>query len=308
MRYDKKKNPVGDYFERHPQDIRVTLFILTLASCICFATDHLPLNPRIKIRTIQNIKSNISQVRKDGKVTSNVAKTEDQQLENRGKHAVISPKKEKLENISRGAEGLRIDPNQVDHDILKKLAVPDRVADNWIKYIGAGGQINSRRDLARIYGMKEVLLSDLEEHIIWPPPEEKKEYFLQIEINTATIYDWQKLRGIGPVLSKRIVKFRSLLGGFHSVDQVGETYGVNDSLFRAIRPHLHQSQQPEQLHINTLSADQLAAHPYISYKEAEILTLFREQNGPFRQPMDLLRTEIVDSLWLKRLSPYLDIQ
>ena len=42
----------------------------------------------------------------------------------------------------------------------------------------------------------------------------------------STVEDWQKLRGVGPSFSKRIVKFRDRLGGFYSIEQVGETYGL----------------------------------------------------------------------------------
>ena len=35
------------------------------------------------------------------------------------------------------------------------------------------------------------------------------------------------IHGIGPVLSKRLVKYRKLLGGFNSIDQLKEVYGLS---------------------------------------------------------------------------------
>lgn len=62
-----------------------------------------------------------------------------------------------------------------------------------------------------------------------------------ININTATAADWEALPGIGPVLAARIIKYRDKLGGFTRVEQVQQTYGISDSLYRALQPFLQFS-------------------------------------------------------------------
>lgn len=59
-----------------------------------------------------------------------------------------------------------------------------------------------------------------------------------IDINTATAETFQELPGIGPVLSSRIINFRNKLGRFTSLEQLGRTYGLSDSVFSLIKPFL----------------------------------------------------------------------
>lgn len=59
-----------------------------------------------------------------------------------------------------------------------------------------------------------------------------------IEINAAGPEQWMAFPGIGEVLAARIVKFRDKIGGFKSIEQVGKTYGIKDSLFQLMKPLL----------------------------------------------------------------------
>jgi len=72
-----------------------------------------------------------------------------------------------------------------------------------------------------------------------PTPYLRKTWKLQpIDINLAGKEQWMAFPGIGEVLAERIVKFRDKMGGFRSVEQVGKTYGIKDSLFQLMRPFL----------------------------------------------------------------------
>ena len=50
------------------------------------------------------------------------------------------------------------------------------------------------------------------------------------DLNTASAEDLQRVRGIGPTLSERIVKFRTRLGGFSENDQLKEVYGLTEEI------------------------------------------------------------------------------
>ena len=47
------------------------------------------------------------------------------------------------------------------------------------------------------------------------------------DINVATAEELRVIKGIGEVLSKRVVKFRNRLGGFISKDQLQDVYGLD---------------------------------------------------------------------------------
>ena len=59
-----------------------------------------------------------------------------------------------------------------------------------------------------------------------------------IDVNIADTTAFISLPGIGSKLATRIVNFRDKLGGFYSIDQIGETYGLPDSSFQKIKQYL----------------------------------------------------------------------
>ncbi|MBA22128.1 MAG: hypothetical protein CMP52_02125 [Flavobacteriales bacterium] len=61
-------------------------------------------------------------------------------------------------------------------------------------------------------------------------PKKSKAIVVEVkDINKATAEELKQIRGIGAVLSKRIVNYRSRLQGFEDLDQFFEVYGL-DSL------------------------------------------------------------------------------
>lgn len=126
------------------------------------------------------------------------------------------------------------------------------------------------------------------------------------DINTADSAAWESLPGIGPVLAARIVRFRERLGGFYAIAQVGETYGLPDSTFKKIQPSLRLGTVSlKKLDLNGMDEKSLAQHPYIHYKLARLIVLYRSNNGPFRQPEALLGIPLVDDSIYRKLEPYI---
>lgn len=60
----------------------------------------------------------------------------------------------------------------------------------------------------------------------------------QLDINQADSAEWVRLRGIGPVLSQRIIKYRTAIGGFDAIDDIGKVYGIKKEVMESIRPFL----------------------------------------------------------------------
>lgn len=130
-----------------------------------------------------------------------------------------------------------------------------------------------------------------------------------IDINTADTGAFIALRGIGSKLAQRIVHFREKLGGFHSVEQVGETYGLPDSTFQQIRGLLQcGSTAIRTLNINSADAATLRQHPYIRWPLANAIVQYREQHGAYQSVDQLLQINIISAEILEKLRPYLAIQ
>lgn len=159
-----------------------------------------------------------------------------------------------IENIET-AELFYFDPNTIDAAGWKKLGLRDKTIQTILNYRSKGGNFRVASDIHKIYGLKKAEADRLEPFIKIEtitsqstiPVEKKtvqtitsfpKKGYTKININSATEEEWKTLPGIGDVLAKRIVKFRSAKKGFTSIDDVKKTYGLKDSVFENIRPWL----------------------------------------------------------------------
>lgn len=128
-----------------------------------------------------------------------------------------------------------------------------------------------------------------------------------IEINTADTSESKKLKGIGSVLSARIVKFRDVLGGFHSIEQIKEIYGISEETYISIKDKLTLSYlKINKLNINQSTVDELAKHPYISKKQAQALVNYRNQHGAYSKMNNLTQNKALDKDFLCKIEPYLE--
>jgi competence ComEA-like helix-hairpin-helix protein len=128
------------------------------------------------------------------------------------------------------------------------------------------------------------------------------------DVNFSDSADWSKLPGIGDRLASRIVHFRKKLGGFYRIDQVGETFGLPDTVFRKLKPVLRLS-PPHivQLDVNKASKEMLQAHPYIGFQIAKAIVTYRTQHGNFRSVDELLQLAQMDTQRFEKIKPYFTV-
>jgi competence ComEA-like helix-hairpin-helix protein len=214
------------------------------------------------------------------------------------------------------------DPNTAEKTTFLQLGLSERTANTLLNYRNKGGRFYRKEDLKKIYGMEAQWYEQVADYIQLSEPAARaykkttsapRQYAsyqpkppVKIEVNAANADEWAKLRGIGPVLSERIVKFREKLGGFYRIEQVSQTYGLPDSTFQAIKAQLDLQTAPKKLFINQLDTEQLAQHPYISWKLARVIVNYRRAHGPFADPESLLNIYILEEATLEALKPYLD--
>ena len=142
--------------------------------------------------------------------------------------------------------------------------------------------------------------------------ESKKEIFSKepkydiVNINTADTSGFIALPGIGNKLAFRIVNFRDKLGGFYSIDQIGETYGLPDSVFRKIKPFLKlETNLVKKFNINTATKDEMKSHPYIKWNLANAIVEYRNQHGNFSSLEDLKNISLVTTDVFDKIKFYL---
>jgi DNA uptake protein ComE-like DNA-binding protein len=133
--------------------------------------------------------------------------------------------------------------------------------------------------------------------------------FENLDINLADSAVWSNLPGISFRLACRIAHFRDRLGGFYSIDQVKETFGLPDSTFQLIRPFLHCGQtELRKINLNVAPQEALQAHPYIRWALAKQIIQYRTQHGGFKSVAELQQLALLDTEHYKRLEPYLEVK
>jgi competence ComEA-like helix-hairpin-helix protein len=218
------------------------------------------------------------------------------------------------------------DPNTLEEEGWKKLGISNRTISTIKKYIAKGGRFTTPEDLGKIYGLRKDQFERLLPYVKIKGTAERMnkgnvsdrrpESFAKLAGKTSTRIDLNAadtalliaLPGIGSKLANRIINFRNKLGGFYSVDQVKEVYGLQDSTFQKIKGYLHcDSSQIQQININTADAGTLKNHPYIKWNIGNAIVNYRLQHGDYQSVQDLLRVDIISQEIFLKLIPYLKV-
>ncbi len=129
------------------------------------------------------------------------------------------------------------------------------------------------------------------------------------DINKISAYELMEVRGIGPVLSERIVKFRNRLGGFQVMEQLFDVYGLDGEVVKRLFERFDIIEKPslELININEASAEDIAKLIYLSKAVAYRIVLYREQHGPLENLEELTKIEGFPSDKIDRISLYLSL-
>ena len=232
------------------------------------------------------------------------------------------------ENSNLKGELFYFDPNTLNVDGWKKLGLREKTVQTIQNYLSKGGKFKKPEDLQRVYGLRENEYQRLEPYIKIEGALETKKYepFTQantepqspksftarysvIDVNIADTTGFISLPGIGNKLASRIVNFRDKLGGFYSVEQVKETFGLPDSTYQKIKQYLKlDNSSVKKININTATVDELKAHPYIKYGLANPIVAYRNEHGLFSKVEDVKKVMAVTEDIYKKIEAYLTTQ
>jgi DNA uptake protein ComE-like DNA-binding protein len=130
-----------------------------------------------------------------------------------------------------------------------------------------------------------------------------------IEINSSDSASLVRLPGIGPVLSSRIIKYRNLIGGFVSVDQLKEVYGLKEETFNMISARLcADSLLIRKIKINKADYRELIRHPYFQRNEVPGILKYKELQGKITRIEDLIDNNLISPETGKKIRAYLDFE
>ena len=136
----------------------------------------------------------------------------------------------------------------------------------------------------------------------------KKESMAIIDINEATAEDLEKIYGIGQGLSSRILKERAKYGGFVSMDQLEDVWGLSAEVIASLQQRFTVKELPDyqRININTATINELTKLPYFKYALARNIVAYRSMNGQFKTIEDLTKISAFPVDRIKIIALYLD--
>ena len=128
-----------------------------------------------------------------------------------------------------------------------------------------------------------------------------------LEINTCDSASLEALPGIGPVLSVRIIKFRKLLGGFASVDQLREVYGLSEEVYNIISSRVYaDSTAVIKININSAEYKGLIRLPYFESYEVNAILKYRKLQGSIKNMDEMIDNKLIAKEKAGKIRPYLE--
>lgn len=205
----------------------------------------------------------------------------------------------------------QFDPNEADSAQLCRIGLPGWMARNVVRYRQKGGVFRKPEDFRRIYGMTDERFETLRPYIriarrdtattptiadkIQPDTTSKdstrkpaiplfqhvRKYPAGtiIELNQADTTELKKIPGVGSVIARMIVKYRTRLGGYYSVSQ------LKDIRLRAdlLEPWFSvDTTAIRRINLNRGGTASLRRHPYINFYQARAIVEWRKEHGPLK--------------------------
>jgi len=155
-----------------------------------------------------------------------------------------------------------------------------------------------------------------------------------IELNTASSVELERLPGIGPVRAQAIVAHREAIGGFTSIEDLLDVYGIGEGTLARIRPYVTlrldeaaasvprapadgaptestpsppTSAAPRSINVNTAGFDELQAIPGIGPALAERI-LERRRGRPFASPEELIDVRGIGPVNFETMRPWVRVE
>ena len=226
-------------------------------------------------------------------------------------------------------------PNTIDSMSLVQIGLPDKVIANLLRYRERGGYFRDKKGVQKIFGMTSEYFNQIDSFLLFTAgavrsnnvslSNDQNKFsttFKQespshtsvkkrensdpspVELNSADSIALVQIRGIGPVLASRIIRYRNILGGYYAVSQIKEVYGLRDENFLTVSKYLVVNPSLiKTFNLNFSTLDQLGHHPYIGYRSGRKMLRLRDTRGRFGSADDL--SPVLNSDSLRRRAPYL---
>lgn len=220
----------------------------------------------------------------------------------------------------------KFNPNYISDYKGYKLGMSVQEIDRLLAFRKENKYVNSAEEFQKVTKVSDSLLKVLAPLFKFPDwkqntrefKTEKKEYekkpsyniekIVLTDINQASQEDLIKIYGIGEALSSRILKQKEILGGFVSMEQLEDVWGLSPEVIAELNKHFKivMPASFKKIPINDASLKELAQFPYFKYALAKQIVTYRSMNGNFNNIEDLSKIKGFPVEKAKIISLYLD--
>jgi DNA uptake protein ComE-like DNA-binding protein len=185
-----------------------------------------------------------------------------------------------------------------------KLGMSVAEIDRLLAFRKTNRYVNSAAEFQEVTQVSDSLLAQIAPYFKFPDwvKNRNKHSFSQgksfekktpavIDINLATQEDLKAVYGIGDGLSERILKEKEKFGGFVSMQQMSDVWGLSAEVVAKLHASFKVSQIPEvkKVKINEATVKELTQFPYFRYALAKSIVTYRSMNGGIKGVEDLVK-------------------
>jgi competence protein ComEA len=208
----------------------------------------------------------------------------------------------------------KFNPNDYSAEDWINLGLSEKQVAVLLKFTKNG--IRSNEDLKRIFVISDELYALIKDSTFYPERpkveyvpkvfEEKK--IQKIEINSASVEELEKLKGIGPFFAKQIIKYRDRLGGFSNKEQILEVWKMTVETYDNLIPQIEiDKTKIRKLKINDVTPEELKNHPYLNWSQVNSIIKMRAQRTNFNNINEIQESKLIDAETFEKLIPYLSL-
>lgn len=201
---------------------------------------------------------------------------------------------------------------------LTRWGFSPKQAEVVVRYRDASGGIHSIEHFKRCYVVSEEMAEKIVPYIIFSAKDDSTTSIVQpqsksettapkpiVDINRADSAALVAIDGIGPKSASEIIKYRKLLGGYHSVEQLSELKCITESNFEKILAKIScDSFVISKIDVNFASPKELERHPYVSAQTLRRIIKQRQLKGGWSRIEEMTEQNILSEEEAKRLAPY----
>ncbi|MDI5893462.1 ComEA family DNA-binding protein [Flavobacterium algoritolerans] len=231
----------------------------------------------------------------------------------------------KVDNNKKLPKMYLFNPNFITDYKGYKLGMSVKEIDRLLAFRKQNKYVNSPQEFQNVTKISDSLLNMMAPYFKFPDwvnnkkefkefkkyPNQafaKKEKIVLIDINQASKEDLIKIYGIGEAISLRILKQKESLGGFVSMEQMKDVWGLSPEVIENLNTHFKVSVLPniKKIDINNASLKELSQFYYFRYALAKEIVSYRSMRGNINNIEDLTKIKGFPVDRAKIIGLYLD--